>query len=171
MEILKKRQVLLKVQYFVMFDYCYELTTNLSLDTINDKAMNSIELFDITKCFTLTLISNGNFTWCNGFLLQYFKCFLKDTVSLGENNRCGVWGASCLTQSTGDTWNAKGKGRGVQTERAMGNTSQRSEVKILEEGQPNIELTNEDPTTRSIHHYSTENTTFVKLVFQKHLFY
>lgn len=61
-------------------------------------------------------------------------------MSLVQNNRCGARGAACLTQSTGDTRNAKGVAKGVQTERAMGNTSPRSEFKTHEEGQPIIEL-------------------------------
>lgn len=35
-------------------------------------------------------------------------------MSLDQNSRCGVWGASCLTWSAGDTWNAKGIARGVK---------------------------------------------------------
>lgn len=49
---------------------------------------------------------------------------------------------------------------GVQTEKAMGNTCRKSEVKILEERQFNIDLGKEDPLTTSTHCYSIEETDF-----------
>lgn len=43
--------------------------------------------------------------------------------------------------------------------RAMGNTSRRSEVKINQERESNIELAIEDLLAQSINFYSIENTT------------
>lgn len=45
----------------------------------------------------------------------------------------------------------KGIAKGDQTERAMGNTSRRSEVKIHEDKESNIELAKEDLLARSTH--------------------
>lgn len=56
---------------------------------------------------------------------------------------------------------------GVQTEKAMGNTCRKSEVKILEERQFNIDLGKEDPLTTSTHCYSIEETIIEAVVLLK----
>lgn len=54
-------------------------------------------------------------------------------------------------------WNAKVIGGGSQGNRAMGNTCRRSEVKIHEERDSNIELAIDDLLNRSTCSYSIEN--------------
>ena len=139
------------------------LLSSFTADEANDKAMNSMELF--LKCFLSLLLFQMETS------SPVTVTTLYDTVLLGQNNRCVVWGASCLTQSAGDTWNAKSIVRGVQAGRAMGNTSKRPEVKLYEEGQFSIELVTDDLLTRSTHSYSTENKTSVRLQFQMRLSY
>lgn len=72
--------------------------------------------------------------------------------------------------STDDMWNAKHVVGGVEKERAIGNISRRSEVKICEEGQPCVEHAIQDPKTRR-HCNSIEKITIMKLPVYKRLFY
>lgn len=139
------------------------LLSSFAADEANDKAIISMELF--LKCVLSLLLFQMEMS------SPVIVTTLRHCVAWSKQQVCGVGGASCLTQSAGDTWNAKSIARGVQTERAMGNTSKRSEVKLYEEGQFSIELVTKDLLTRSTHSYSVENKTSVRLQFQMRLFY
>ncbi len=118
------------------------------VNAANHKAVTSMELF--LKCF-LILLSFQMETSLTVIVPHYKAlnisgrtlCRLVKTTGV----ECGaphVWRGVLVTHGM-----QKGIAGGVQTERAMGNTLRRSEVKIHEERQISIELATEDPLTGS----------------------